>query len=202
MSNNAPEATREKLISVAIEEFAARGFHGASIAQIAGRLDLSKQALLYHFKRKEDLYAEVLKSISDHLLSVVRSSTEPGASPEDQFEQLILGFLQTAYDSPLETKVIMREILDNQRKDAAPEEWYLKTFLDAIIAKYDDIEGKAALPFAQKIAAVYAIISSIEFFSASGYVLKRFYGSEEFDGIQAAYREELRAQIRRMVVSS
>ena len=67
---NTRDDTREKLLQAAVEQFAERGFYGASIAQIAGELDLTKQALLYYFKRKEDLYAEVLKRISDRLIEL------------------------------------------------------------------------------------------------------------------------------------
>nr|WP_255551915.1 TetR/AcrR family transcriptional regulator [Erythrobacter crassostrea] len=187
------------MLAVAAEEFAARGFYGASIAQIAGRLNLSKQALLYHFKRKEDLYAEVFKRISERLLKAVQSSASPVAPAEQQFEEMMLGIYAAALDNPLDTTVLMRELLDNQRSDAPSEEWHLKNFLDAIVAKLDKIEGKAALPFSQKLAAIYSIISSIEYFAASGPVLERFYGADELARVHADYREELRGQIARLV---
>ena len=62
----ANDDTREKLLNAAHSRFAERGFHGASIALIAGEVGLTKQALLYHFKRKDDLYREV---ILDHYRS-------------------------------------------------------------------------------------------------------------------------------------
>lgn len=201
MSREGPEATRDRFLNVAVEEFAARGFYGASIAQIAGRLNLSKQALLYHFKRKEDLYAEVFKCISQRLLAAVNADTMQGASAEQQFESMVLRLYSTARDNPLDTKVLMRELLDNQRREAPPEEWHLKNFLDAIVTKLDAIEGQAAKPFAQKLAAVYALISSIEYFAASIAVLRRFYGIEEAERIEEAYLEELRGQIRRIVAA-
>lgn len=199
MSRDAPEATREQLLVVAAEEFAARGFYGASIAQIAGRLNLSKQALLYHFKRKEDLYAEVFKRISQRLLAAVKSSTSPSAPAAQQFEDMILGIYTVALANPLDTTVLMRELLDNQRRNAPREEWHLKNFLDAIVARLDLIQGKAEVPFAEKLAAVYALISSIEYFVASGAVIERFYGADELAKVQTAYRDELRGQISRLI---
>nr|WP_298931267.1 TetR/AcrR family transcriptional regulator [uncultured Erythrobacter sp.] len=200
MKREGPEATRERLLHVATEEFAARGFYGASIAQIAGRLNLSKQALLYHFKRKEDLYAEVFKRISHRLLSAVQMGAKGAKTPEAQFEGIILGFYSAARENPLDTKVLMRELLDNQRSDAPAEEWHLKNFLDAIVAKLDEIDGKAAQPLAQKLAAIYTLVSSIEYFAASVAVIQRFYGDDEFERVEAAYLEELRGQIRRIIV--
>ena len=57
--------TREQLLESATRLFAARGFYGASLANIADELGLTKQALLHHFGRKEKLYAEILSRIGE-----------------------------------------------------------------------------------------------------------------------------------------
>ncbi|MEO1731111.1 MAG: TetR/AcrR family transcriptional regulator [Pseudomonadota bacterium] len=193
--------TRERLISAATQAFAERGFYGASIAQIAGELGLTKQALLYYFKRKEDLYAEVLRRISERLIAAVHSGVREGDSPEEQFEGMILGIYAEAQARPLDTRVLLRELLDNQRRDAPPEKWYLKTFLDAVVSQLDKVEGLTQLPFEQKFASVYQMLSAIEYFTVSGPTLSRMYGAEEFDRLFQAYPEELRAQARRLIES-
>lgn len=99
----ARDDTRENLLNAALGQFAQRGFYGASIAQIAGELNLTKQALLYYFKRKEDLYNEVLKRISQRLLAAMRSSIESTEDPAEQFEDMILGIHAEAQRSPLDS---------------------------------------------------------------------------------------------------
>ena len=199
MSDDNTFATRQRLLKAASRQFAERGFHGASIAQIAGELDLTKQALLYHFKRKEDLYAEVLKNISDRLLTTMEKRREPGLDAKDQLERLVLGIYEGASANPVDTKVLMREILDNQRKDVPEEERYLKVFLDSMVGMLDQIDGLKELSFSEKLARIYSVISSIEYFVASSPVLVRFYGEEEFEKVRDAYRADLQAQVRRMV---
>jgi len=55
-------ARREEILQAALEEFSQHGFRGASINQIAKRANMSTPRLLYHFKDKEALYRELLKS--------------------------------------------------------------------------------------------------------------------------------------------
>lgn len=195
------EDTRERLLAAALAQFAARGFYGASIAQIAGELDLTKQALLYYFKRKEDLYAEVLRRIALRLMAAMHAGVDPDAGPDAQLEGMILGVYAAARANPDDVRVLMRELLEVQRSDAPPEEWYLKTFLDTIVGRLDLIDGLAQRPFAPKFVGVYQILSAIEYFVASGPTLVRFYGEEAFAEIEAAYPDELRAQVRRLIGS-
>lgn len=194
--------TREKLLAAAHSQFAERGFYGASIAQIAGEVGLTKQALLYHFKRKEDLYSEVLRRISVRMLETTRAELRAEAPPPEQFEAVIRGIYRAAIDNPLDTRILMRELLDNQRREAPEEEWYFKPFLERIVQQLDQVEGMSKLPFSEKYARVYFLISAIEFFAVSVSALERFYGEEEFAAIKGAYPEELRAQVQRILAAA
>src|ERR1022692_891460 len=49
--------TRERIQSVALELFAGQGYEKASRREIAERLGVTKAALYYHFKSKEDIAA-------------------------------------------------------------------------------------------------------------------------------------------------
>lgn len=193
------DATRDRLLAAAASQFAERGFYGASIAQIAGEVDLTKQALLYHFKRKEDLYKEVLKRIAVRLLAAIRSGVNENNPPEQQFEEMILSIYAVAMDYPDDTKVLMRELLDDQRSDAPPSEWFVKQFLDEIVGVLDTVAGLSELPSERKFARVYLLLSAIQYFAASKATLTRFYGEEEYAQIAGAYPTELRAQVHRLL---
>jgi AcrR family transcriptional regulator len=47
--------TRERIQAVALELFAEQGYEKTSLREIAGRLGVTKAALYYHFKSKEDI---------------------------------------------------------------------------------------------------------------------------------------------------
>jgi len=198
-TETSPDDTREKLLTAALNQFAERGFYGASIAQIAGEVDLTKQALLYHFKRKEDLYSEVLKRISERLQAAMGSRVDPSLPPEQRFEDMIMGFYDIALAYPLDSKVLMRELIDDQRRDAPEKEWHFRATLNRMIDMLDAIEGMTDLSFAEKFSRIYAAVSAIEYFTGSKSVLLRFYGEEHYGQIVAAYPDQLRAQVRRII---
>jgi AcrR family transcriptional regulator len=52
-------STRERILDVALELFNEQGYDGTSLRQIAERLGLTKAALYYHFKSKEDILLEL-----------------------------------------------------------------------------------------------------------------------------------------------
>jgi AcrR family transcriptional regulator len=59
----APEANRARIIQAAIDEFAARGFKGASMDAIAARTDTSRAMINYYFGSKEKIYIAVLENV-------------------------------------------------------------------------------------------------------------------------------------------
>ena len=59
--------TRRRIQDVALELFAEQGYEKTSLREIAERLDVTKAALYYHFKTKED----ILISITDDLTAPV-----------------------------------------------------------------------------------------------------------------------------------
>ncbi|MER5808433.1 helix-turn-helix domain-containing protein [Streptomyces sp. NPDC002033] len=69
-SGSGPQAkrgnTRQRIQEVALELFAEQGYEKTSLREIAERLDVTKAALYYHFKTKEDI-----------IISVFEDSTRP-----------------------------------------------------------------------------------------------------------------------------
>ena len=59
----APEANRARIVAAAIEEFAARGFKGASMDAIAARTHTTRALINYYFGSKEKLYIAVLERV-------------------------------------------------------------------------------------------------------------------------------------------
>ena len=57
----APQANRARIMKAAIEEFAARGFKGASMDAIAARTQTTRAMINYYFGSKEKLYIAVLE---------------------------------------------------------------------------------------------------------------------------------------------
>ena len=67
-----PTSRRDQILETAAELFAARGFHGVSVADLGAACGISGPALYKHFVSKDAVLAEMLVSISEELLSVGR----------------------------------------------------------------------------------------------------------------------------------
>ena len=59
----APVANRARIIKAAMDEFAARGFKGASMDAIAARTHTTRALINYYFGSKEKLYLAVLEHV-------------------------------------------------------------------------------------------------------------------------------------------
>jgi AcrR family transcriptional regulator len=68
-----PHDARRELLSAAAEVFSARGFHHASIDEVAERAGYSKGAVYWHFAGKDDLF---LALIEEHVDRPIREMVE------------------------------------------------------------------------------------------------------------------------------
>ncbi|WP_327285154.1 MULTISPECIES: helix-turn-helix domain-containing protein [unclassified Streptomyces] len=68
MSSSSPQArrgnTRQRIQDVALELFAEQGYEKTSLREIAERLEVTKAALYYHFKTKEDIIISVFEDLT------------------------------------------------------------------------------------------------------------------------------------------
>lgn len=56
--------TRQRIQDVALELFAEQGYEKTSLREIAERLDVTKAALYYHFKTKEEILVSIFEDLS------------------------------------------------------------------------------------------------------------------------------------------
>ena len=72
---------REQILGTAASLFAARGFHGVSVAELGAACGISGPALYKHFPSKDAMLAEMLVSISEELLRVGRERSMRESDP-------------------------------------------------------------------------------------------------------------------------
>ena len=85
-----PERTRERILSAALKEFAAKGFAGARVDTIARRAAINKRMLYHYFGDKEALFLEVLRR------KIVERQALAEVAPEDPAEHLPFRFGKAA----------------------------------------------------------------------------------------------------------
>jgi AcrR family transcriptional regulator len=70
--------TRERALAVALELFAQQGYSVTSLREIAERLGVTKAALYFHFRTKEEILTAILRGYLDGIAALVAvSETEP-----------------------------------------------------------------------------------------------------------------------------
>ncbi|MBP0614459.1 TetR family transcriptional regulator C-terminal domain-containing protein [Jiella mangrovi] len=101
---------REVILDAALEVFAAHGFRGATVDQIAARAEMSKPNLLYYFRRKPDIYRAVLEhTLSDWLAPL--AAIDPNGDPIEELRRYITLKLRMSAEKPAASRLFANEVL-------------------------------------------------------------------------------------------
>jgi AcrR family transcriptional regulator len=123
---------RAQILSRALEVFAERGYHGASVSHVVKAAGVARGTFYLYFDSKEAVFRELL----DQLLQTFRASVRgmelgPSAAPmADQLQGILVQILMTAEQNRALTRIIFREAVG---LDAAVDE-KLQGFNDGLHA--------------------------------------------------------------------
>jgi AcrR family transcriptional regulator len=82
-------ARRSQLLDVALDRFAATGYHDTSMEEIAEAAGVTKPVLYQHFSSKRKLYLELLERVGRELVALVVAGA---AAEETPYHRLLGGF--------------------------------------------------------------------------------------------------------------
>mgnify|MGYP003693694721 CR=1 FL=1 len=85
----APEANRARILRAALEEFAARGFKGASMDAIAARTHTTRALINYYFGGKEKVYLAVLEQVYADIREAESRLDLDHLSPVDAIRRIV-----------------------------------------------------------------------------------------------------------------
>ena len=80
--------TRARIQQVALELFAEQGYDKTSLREIAERLDVTKAALYYHFKSKEDIVRSLVEDYIGQIDALIAWAKAQPRTPETRGEIL------------------------------------------------------------------------------------------------------------------
>jgi len=126
--------TRTRLLESAILHFAAKGFDGTGIREIAKSANANSALVTYHFCGKEGLYLEALKAIFSRkvspisLLSVLPPAGSPGARKaalkgfQDYIQAFITELMSCDGSDPVDeaAMILMAREMQSPREISAP----------------------------------------------------------------------------------
>ena len=121
-------------------QFAKNGFSGATMAEIAKRIGVSKSLLYHYYKDKDQILYEIMLMHVDALLSVVRSPSIKDKDPKKEFANLLSGVLEIYSGAENAQKVLLYE-LDNlsrkRRQEIIKKERDIIAAFEATFARID-----------------------------------------------------------------
>jgi TetR/AcrR family transcriptional regulator, cholesterol catabolism regulator len=105
-----PERSRQRRVEIlrsAAAAFRRRGYHGASVEEIARDLRMTKGSLYYYFKNKEEILYFCHDYSLDILLDLLARVERETRSPDERLRQLIVSFVHMIIDELQGTALTM-----------------------------------------------------------------------------------------------
>lgn len=104
------EQRREAILNKAAELFAAVGFHGASIADLAKACQSSKSLVYHYYPSKEDILYAVMASHVDQLVEDVEEVTSRHEEPRELLRLLLHAFMRHYLGAADRQNVLLNEM--------------------------------------------------------------------------------------------
>jgi AcrR family transcriptional regulator len=80
---------REDILEEASKLFAAKGYNGTNLKEVADRLGCTRQALYYHFVNKDEIVQELVQSAFDSMTEVLAPLITPALPPLERLAQML-----------------------------------------------------------------------------------------------------------------
>jgi AcrR family transcriptional regulator len=183
--------TRQRLMDAAEQLFADKGFYGVSIAAVANEVGLTKQGILHYFNSKEKLYGAILQRISDDFEEQQRLAGLSSGDPVERLRELYETLAAPSETNTRRTRLLVRELLDNNVRAKRAENWYLQSFLEHSIGMVKQIDNLQTLSSEQALIFCYQILGAINYFLISPATLRGIFGEEIYESISTNFLEEL-----------
>ena len=103
---------KEKLLQIAAQHFSKNGYAGISLDKIAKEVGITKPAIYYHFKNKEELYEAVLLYRLEGLLAHLQTKIQ-SSDPSKRLIEYIEGFGEFLQKFPCFAAILAHEFADN-----------------------------------------------------------------------------------------
>lgn len=136
---------RREILDAALEIFAAKGYHQASMQAIADRADFAVSTLYALFENKEDLYRKVSADVGRQCGEIFDTAMARGGDPYEKLIHFARAKGDVGRISPDGNRMLENELHDRVSGDVAPPP-------DGIAQIYDRFMLRIEKLFAQGIA--------------------------------------------------
>lgn len=189
------QLARERVVHAAEKLFAKHGFHGTSLRDVAAAAKQPLASIVYHFAKKEALYAAVLTAIGGQLeRALVDTLRDEGT---DRVESIARGLVRWSADHPDRVRLLLRELLDNPARVARASKLPLAPVLTRLSsAVAADMQAGRLAATTPEIAVLH-LVGAIGYFVVARPTVFRIVGPARARVLDAAWEEEALTFARR-----
>lgn len=190
-----PERTRERILSAALKEFAAKGFAGARVDVIARRAAINKRMLYHYFGNKEKLFRAVLHhKIAERRAWGLNLSSDPA-------ERLPFWFKAACDDADwirlLEWEALQsdgQKVIDEKERRALAADWAKRLRRRQALGKVSSEFDARHLALAMQSLTMYPMA----FPQLTRHIMGRTIDDTKFQRAHAAFLKKFAAAFRPM----
>jgi AcrR family transcriptional regulator len=124
-------ARRDAILDAALDEFSARGFAATRLDDVAKRADVAKGTIYLHFKDKESLFQELIRSKMAPVVGTLEATFAADLPLPMVIEKAIDVFVREVYGS--HRKHLIRLIISEGPRFPALAEFYYREVLSRIL---------------------------------------------------------------------
>ncbi len=192
---------RARIVAAAERLLAIRGFHGTSMRDVASAARLPLATIVYHFARKELLYAAVLDAIGGAVVRELASggggagAGGTGADPRARADAAACALVRWSLRNPSRVRLLLRELLDNPARVARAS----RLPLAPVLVEATALVGAGARAGAHPELAVLHVVGAVSYVVAAQPTVARIVGPARAARLAAASEREAIACARRVL---
>jgi TetR/AcrR family transcriptional regulator, fatty acid metabolism regulator protein len=165
------EATRQRIMRQAASEFARLGFDQANINVIAEQAGIGKGTIYLYFENKRDLFLEMLRSIAQAQLTVIRTALAPDGTLQQRLERLFRAFARLAQEESDNFNVYMSALYGVNRAFQAEATKLLRDYVAVIALMLEQSQARGETRSHNVEATALMVLSLMESYVLSARVL-------------------------------
>ena len=165
------EATRHRIMRVAAGEFARLGFDQANINVIAEQAGIGKGTIYLYFENKRDLFLEMLRSIAQAQLAVIRTVLARDGTLRQRLEGLFRAFAHLAEEESDNFNVSMSALYGVNRAFQAEATKLLRDYVAVIALMLEQSQARGEIRTRNVEATALMVLSLTESYILSARVL-------------------------------
>jgi AcrR family transcriptional regulator len=163
---------REEILATAIRAFSAKGYSQVSLQEIAEEMGITKAAIYYYFKQKDEILGEALTRAGVALAESVREVAErDDLTPTEQVHEMLAAHIRNLLSHRALYSVYFSDISQvapQLREELLKEErWYARAFAQVIEAGIESGEFRVVNPRPTTLALLGMCNSALRWFQPS-----------------------------------